>query len=1029
MTERILKVGIDPSKAESGARRASASMDKVKRSAKGASGEVGRLDNSFDRAKNQVRGFGGAIASVGLGLFAKQLVETRLEFERIERTLKSVTGSIEGAGRELQFVKKSADDLGLSFQGAASQYAKMSAAARGTSLEGRQMKEIFTAVSKASVVLGMNAEQTTGTFRALEQMISKGNVQAEELRGQLGERLTGAFQLAAKAMGVTTQGLNKMLDDGEVLAEDLLPKLAKELEKVYGEDAIAAARGLQAEINRIKTAWFEFKNSIIDGAVGEAFTDLVRIASQLLKTMTMIVELDFKEGTLAARLFGSGADRERAEMLEKETQAIANFQKQLQMLSETGQTGVDLGIDIRGEYEERLQAEIKASQEAEQKKQKEAEELNEKAAEKSLKIWEDAAGKVQDTFADAFKDIFDNGLDGFGDLANKIKNVFSTMLAEMAAMAFARPVILSVIGGMGGPAAAMAQPLSGGGFGGLGSIGQLANFGGFGDFGGIGATISGGINTLGANLGFGGATPSFIGPMPAGAGVGANAGALTGASLTSVLGAAGLGYFGGNILGGIGGNQQAGGIGGAGGAAIGMMVGGPVGALIGGALGGLVGGFMGGGGDYPFARADIGTVGGGLGITGGAVLDAGPSAQINQAAQMIASSVNQFANLLGATGVSATGGNIGYSSGHFLQQGFFGGGVTGIATIEEAIERSVIDLISKATFTGISPELSRAVSRAAGTEGADLQSILRDFEFAKGFLDGTLFDPDSMTQAEQAIAALNSQFDEMAGHASRLGLSLVTLESERAQALQDMVIGFNDDIQKQILAFTDPLQLQMDNLVEMQELRVKEATALGADLVEVERLGAMEREGILRDFNSDLQQLLDDLTIGGAGVATPAQRLSEAEALFSEAATAAAGGSGPARAELAQISRSFLEASEAFFGSSEGYIEDFNQVTSLLGTLLGETPRFAAGGITSGLSFAGEAGPEAVVPLADGRTIPVTIGGDFSGNIVDEIRRLSQVIAAMEAKGHEIQIEQSIEIRDLNQKLERLAGNIEAGGY
>jgi hypothetical protein len=35
---------------------------------------------------------------------------------------------------------------------------------------------------------------------------------------------------------------------------------------------------------------------------------------------------------------------------------------------------------------------------------------------------------------------------------------------------------------------------------------------------------------------------------------------------------------------------------------------------------------------------------------------------------------------------------------------------------------------------------------------------------------------------------------------------------------------------------------------------------------------------------------------------------------------------------------------------------------------------FAKGGITSGPSIAGEAGPEAVVPLPDGRTIPVNIG-------------------------------------------------------
>lgn len=47
--------------------------------------------------------------------------------------------------------------------------------------------------------------------------------------------------------------------------------------------------------------------------------------------------------------------------------------------------------------------------------------------------------------------------------------------------------------------------------------------------------------------------------------------------------------------------------------------------------------------------------------------------------------------------------------------------------------------------------------------------------------------------------------------------------------------------------------------------------------------------------------------------------------------------------------------------------------------------KYARGGITSGpvLSLAGEAGPEAIVPLPDGRSIPVTIkGGTATGNII-----------------------------------------------
>ena len=50
----------------------------------------------------------------------------------------------------------------------------------------------------------------------------------------------------------------------------------------------------------------------------------------------------------------------------------------------------------------------------------------------------------------------------------------------------------------------------------------------------------------------------------------------------------------------------------------------------------------------------------------------------------------------------------------------------------------------------------------------------------------------------------------------------------------------------------------------------------------------------------------------------------------------------------------------------------------------------AGGGITSGASIAGEAGPEAVIPLPDGRTIPVTIvGGGDQNAMVDLLTALN----------------------------------------
>ena len=99
-----------------------------------------------------------------------------------------------------------------------------SADAETSTLRRTQRSHARAAVSKAATTLGLSSSEADGALLAVSQMMSKGTVQAEELRGQLGERLPGAFQIAARAMGVSTSELGKMLEAGQVIAEDFLPQ-------------------------------------------------------------------------------------------------------------------------------------------------------------------------------------------------------------------------------------------------------------------------------------------------------------------------------------------------------------------------------------------------------------------------------------------------------------------------------------------------------------------------------------------------------------------------------------------------------------------------------------------------------------------------------------------------------------------------------------------------------------------------------------------------------------------------------------
>lgn len=185
-----------------------------------------------------------------------------LKSDAVRTSLEFTFGSVDLADAKLEQLLETANRLGVNYNALTSSYKSFTGAVLASNFDFQEGERIFNAVAGASSKLKLSAEDTEGALRALQQMISKGNVQAEELRGQLGERIPGAFSIAARSMGKTEAQLNKMLQNGEVLASDLLPKLSRELEKTFSLESEEKVEGLSA-------AWERLKN-VFSGTVGES---------------------------------------------------------------------------------------------------------------------------------------------------------------------------------------------------------------------------------------------------------------------------------------------------------------------------------------------------------------------------------------------------------------------------------------------------------------------------------------------------------------------------------------------------------------------------------------------------------------------------------------------------------------------------------------------------------------------------------------------------------------------------------------
>lgn len=270
-------------------------LEEVSEATKKASENTSILSGFFKTIKAAALGYGTVLATMELSQFSKDLVTSGIELDSLRRSFKAITGSSTAAAQELQFVSKTAKDLGLDLPTLEKAYKGILAASIDTSLEGQKIRDVFLSISKASAVLGLDTEQTEGALRALSQMISKGNVQAEELRGQLGERLPGAFKIAAAAMGVSTRKLNDMLENGEVLAEDLLPKLAEELEKRFGKSAESAGESARAAFVKFGIAVEELKRTLSESGIVQFFENWAKILTPMINLLNQALTLDERE--------------------------------------------------------------------------------------------------------------------------------------------------------------------------------------------------------------------------------------------------------------------------------------------------------------------------------------------------------------------------------------------------------------------------------------------------------------------------------------------------------------------------------------------------------------------------------------------------------------------------------------------------------------------------------------------------------------------------------------------------------------
>lgn len=233
----------------------------------------------------------GIMPGLGAGWAVMQGTTRAREMLANESALGALTGS-QAAGRdEYKYIQKFSDKYGLRASESIGGYKRILASAQGTKLQGAGAKSIFEGVSLYGKTLGLSDENMSRASTAISQMISKGKISSEELKGQLAEATPGVIQMFARANNTDVPTLFKMMENGQILAEDILPKVADELRK-----AAMAGGALEKQMKSSASAQARFVNafdrmlkSLFEKGLDEGLYKFFSILTDLLPKLEPLV--------------------------------------------------------------------------------------------------------------------------------------------------------------------------------------------------------------------------------------------------------------------------------------------------------------------------------------------------------------------------------------------------------------------------------------------------------------------------------------------------------------------------------------------------------------------------------------------------------------------------------------------------------------------------------------------------------------------------------------------------------------------
>ena len=266
------------------------------RALKGVQAQTTGLQNAFGGLKT-------AIASIGIGLVAKQAVSTASDFQALELRMKVLTSEFGEFAQAQELVAKAQDKFNLSIIEATRGVTDIFARLRPLGISLKDIETTFLGFNTIAIQAGLNATEASAAFTQLAQGLGSGRLQGDEFRS-IAEQVPQLLVAISKETGITTGKLKDFASKGLLTSDIILRALNRSLEE--GEDKIDAIMDASpAQVFK------EFSNAVLELQITLG-SKLLPSVLKLTKATSALIEgivafIDSEAGSVTFAFIGIAA--------------------------------------------------------------------------------------------------------------------------------------------------------------------------------------------------------------------------------------------------------------------------------------------------------------------------------------------------------------------------------------------------------------------------------------------------------------------------------------------------------------------------------------------------------------------------------------------------------------------------------------------------------------------------------------------------------------------------------------------------